>query len=64
MPYPPFIAPVPLPVKYRLYFGEPMHFTGDADDDDENLDEKVKQVRNRIQSMIHVGLREREHVFW
>lgn len=64
VPYPPFIAPVPLPVKYRLHFGEPMHFTGDADDDDEILDEKVKQVRNRIQSMIHVGLREREHVFW
>ena len=64
VPYPPFIAPLPLPVKYRLHFGEPMHFTGDPDDDDEILDDKVKQVRNRIQSMIHVGLREREHVFW
>jgi 1-acyl-sn-glycerol-3-phosphate acyltransferase len=64
VPYPPFIAPLPLPVKYRLYIGEPMKFTGDPDDDDEVLDEQVKQVRNRIQSMIHVGLREREHVFW
>jgi 1-acyl-sn-glycerol-3-phosphate acyltransferase len=64
VPYPPFVAAVPLPVKYRVYFGEPMHFTGDADDDDEQLDERVKMVRNRIQSMIHVGLREREHVFW
>jgi 1-acyl-sn-glycerol-3-phosphate acyltransferase len=64
VPYPPFIAPVPLPVKYRLYFGEPMTFTGDPDDDDEVLDDKVKTVRNRIQSMIHLGLREREHVFW
>jgi 1-acyl-sn-glycerol-3-phosphate acyltransferase len=63
VPYPPF-APLPLPVKYRLYFGEPMHFTGDPDDDDEVLDDKVKQVRRTIQSMIHVGLREREHVFW
>ena len=54
----------PLPVKYRLYFGEPMTFTGDPDDDDEVLDDKVKAVKNRIQSMIHVGLREREHVFW
>ncbi|HSD88612.1 MAG TPA: lysophospholipid acyltransferase family protein, partial [Kofleriaceae bacterium] len=61
VPYPPFIAPVPLPVKYRLYFGEPMRFTGDPDDD---CDEQVKQVKNRIQSMIHMGLREREHVFW
>ena len=64
VPYPPFIAAVPLPVKYRVYFGEPMHFTGDPDDDDEQLVDKVKIVRNRIQSMIHLGLREREHVFW
>jgi 1-acyl-sn-glycerol-3-phosphate acyltransferase len=64
VPYPPFVAPVPLPVKYRIYFGEPMTFTGDPDDDDDVLDDKVKQVRNTIQSMIHVGLREREHVFW
>ena len=64
VPYPPFIAPLPLPVKYRLYFGEPMTFSGDPDDDEEVLDDKVKQVRNTIQSMIHVGLREREHVFW
>ena len=61
VPYPPFIAPVPLPVKYRLYFGEPMRFVGDPDDD---LDDQVKQVKNRIQSMIHMGLRAREHVFW
>jgi 1-acyl-sn-glycerol-3-phosphate acyltransferase len=64
VPYPPFIAPLPLPVKYRLYFGEPMKFSGDPDDDDEVLDDKVKTVKNRIQSMIHLGLREREHVFW
>ncbi len=64
VPYPPFFPLVPLPVKYRVYFGEPMSFTGDADDDDDVLDDKVKVVRNRIQSMIHLGLREREHVFW
>lgn len=64
VPYPPFVPLVPLPVKYRVYFGEPMTFTGDPDDDDEVLDEKVKVVRNQIQSMIQVGLKEREHVFW
>jgi 1-acyl-sn-glycerol-3-phosphate acyltransferase len=64
VPYPPFFPLVPLPVKYRVYFGEPMRFEGDPDDDDDVLDDQVKQVRNRIQSMIHVGLREREHVFW
>ncbi len=64
VPYPPFIPIVPLPVKYRVYFGEPMTFTGDPDDDDDALDDQVKVVKNRIQSMIQVGLREREHVFW
>jgi len=64
VPYPPFVPVVPLPVKYRLYFGEAMTFTGDPDDDDDVLDEQVKQVKNRIQSMIQVGLRERAHVFW
>ena len=64
VPYPPFVPLLPLPVKYRVYFGEPMTFTGDPDDDEEVLDEKVKQVKNRIQSMIHLGLRERQNVFW
>ena len=64
VPYPPFVPLVPLPVKYRVYFGEAMTFRGDPDDDDDVLDEKVKQVKNRIQSMIHIGLRERHHVFW
>ncbi|HZJ62026.1 MAG TPA: lysophospholipid acyltransferase family protein [Kofleriaceae bacterium] len=64
VPYPPFFPLVPLPVKYRLYFGEPMRMTGDPDDDDEVLAEKARIIKSRIQSMIHVGLREREHVFW
>jgi 1-acyl-sn-glycerol-3-phosphate acyltransferase len=64
VPYPPFVPLVPLPVKYRVYFGEAMQLTGDPDDDDEVLEEKVRTVKNRIQSMIHLGLREREHVFW
>lgn len=64
VPYPPFVPILPLPVKYRLRFGEPMTFTGDPDDDDEVLDDKVASVKNRIQSMLHLGLRERDHVFW
>ena len=64
VPYPPFVPVLPLPVKYRLYFGEPIRLTGDPDDDDEVLDEKARIVKNRIQLMIQLGLREREHVFW
>jgi len=64
VPYPPFVPLVPLPVKYRIYFGPPMRFQGDADDDDEALDSHVRSVAHRIQTMIHVGLRERRRVFW
>jgi 1-acyl-sn-glycerol-3-phosphate acyltransferase len=64
VPYPPFFPLVPLPVKYRLHFGEPIVMTGDPDDDDDVLDDKARVVKTRIQTMIHHGLRERQHVFW
>ncbi|MEO6776457.1 MAG: lysophospholipid acyltransferase family protein [Kofleriaceae bacterium] len=64
VPYPPFVAAWPLPVKYRLHFGEPMRFTAGPDDDDDDLADKVKQVRHRIEGMIHQGLSGRKHVFW
>jgi len=63
VPYPPFVPLVPLPAKYRIYFDRPMQFRGDADDD-EALEGHVRAVSHRIQSMIHVGLRERRRVFW
>ncbi len=64
MPLPPFFPIVPYPTKYRIYFGEPLRFDGDADEDDEVIGEKVTHVRNHIQSMIRVGLKERRHIFW
>lgn len=64
VPYPPFFPILPLPVKYRVYFGEPMHFTGDPDEEAEVVEDKVRSVRNRIQSMLHLGLRARKNVFW
>jgi 1-acyl-sn-glycerol-3-phosphate acyltransferase len=55
---------LPLPTKYRIYFGEPMHFSGDPDDDDAVIEEKVWLVKATIQSMINRGLKARKHVFW
>jgi 1-acyl-sn-glycerol-3-phosphate acyltransferase len=64
VPLPPFLPIVPYPVKYRIYFGEPVLFDGDPDDEDDVLEEKVRHVRNEIQSMIRIGLKERKHIFW
>ncbi len=55
---------LPLPVKYRIYVGEPLLFDGDPDDDDSVVDEKVWMVRATIQSMINRGLKERRGLFW
>jgi 1-acyl-sn-glycerol-3-phosphate acyltransferase len=55
---------LPLPTKYRLYFGEPLHFTGDPDDEDAAIDEKVWVVQATVQSMVNRALRERKAIFW
>jgi 1-acyl-sn-glycerol-3-phosphate acyltransferase len=55
---------LPLPTKYRIYFGEPMQFSGDPDDDDAIIEEKVWLVKATIQSMLNRGVKERKHVFW
>ncbi len=55
---------LPLPVKYRIYFGEPMYFEGDENDEDIAIEAKVNEVRQRIQEMITYGLKNRRHVFW
>lgn len=55
---------LPLPTKYRITFGEPMFFDGDADDDDAVIDEKVQLVRTTIQAMVNRGLRDRKSVFF
>lgn len=55
---------MPLPTKYRIYFGEPLHFSGDPDDDDAVIEEKVAVVRSTVQSMVNRGLRERKAIFW
>ena len=55
---------MPLPTKYRITFGEPMRFSGDPDDDDLVMGEKVWVVRQTIQSMINRGLKQRKSLFF
>ena len=54
---------VPLPVKYNIYFGEPMHFEGDADEDDAAVERRVEEVRAAISGLLKRGLAERTGVF-
>lgn len=54
----------PLPTKYRIQFGEPIYLSGEADDDDAAIEEKVWRVRATVQSMVNRGLKERKAIFW
>jgi len=62
--FPLVITPFPFPVRYHLYFGEPMEFRGNPNDEDEVIVRKVEQVKTRIAEMIQRGLRERRGVFF
>jgi 1-acyl-sn-glycerol-3-phosphate acyltransferase len=55
--------PLPLPVKYHLWFGEPMTFAGTAEDDDAELDRKVREVKAAIEALVAKGLAQRRGIF-
>lgn len=55
---------LPLPVKYRLRFGRPIHFDGDPDADDRVIEEKVMMVRRRIEAQLAKDLDERRGLFF
>lgn len=50
---------LPLPVKYRILFGEPMRLEGDPDDEDEVLQHQVDRVKDQISLLIEEGLEQR-----
>jgi 1-acyl-sn-glycerol-3-phosphate acyltransferase len=54
---------LPLPVKFRIHFGEPMRFEGDSHDDDAAIEPKVDEVKERIRLLIDEGLAERRDWF-
>ncbi|MEW5854828.1 MAG: lysophospholipid acyltransferase family protein [Myxococcota bacterium] len=53
------VLPIPLPARYYIEFGDPMHFEGDPNDEDEVIGEKVAQVKSTMQRMIQEGLQRR-----
>lgn len=55
---------LPLPTRYRITFGKPLHFTGDPDEDDAEMEAKVATVRDAVNAMVQDGLARRKHVFW
>ncbi len=66
-PWLPILGPlayVPLPVKFHIYFGEPMRFEGPFDDEDVEIEKKVAVVRDKVQAMINEGLAARRSLFF
>jgi len=64
LPITPTLLPLPLPVKYHLHFGEPMRFVGNPDDEDSELERRVREVKTQIQTMMDRGLLERGGLFF
>lgn len=62
VPYVPVAAPVVLPARVFLRFGEPMHFPND-DATDEEVTARVDKVKKAISGLIDQGLSERERLF-
>jgi 1-acyl-sn-glycerol-3-phosphate acyltransferase len=62
VPYIPVSPPFPLPAKFHLNFGEPIYFPNDDASEDE-MTERVEQVKAEIAKLIDKGLKERESIF-
>ena len=51
-------------MRYHIYFGEPMEFRGNHNDEDEVIGKKVAQVKTRIDEMLQAGLKRRTSIFF
>jgi 1-acyl-sn-glycerol-3-phosphate acyltransferase len=54
---------VPLPVKFRIHFGKPLRFEGDANEDDAAIERRVEVVKDSIREQIAEGLAARRTWF-
>jgi 1-acyl-sn-glycerol-3-phosphate acyltransferase len=60
----PVLGLLPLPVRYRLRFGEPMHFRGDPEEEDAAVQSMVDKVRDRVKEMVDELRAERKSIFF
>ncbi len=54
---------LPLPVKFRIYFGEPIRLVGEPSDDEQSIQAHVDRVRDRIALLLEDGLADRRGWF-
>ncbi len=62
-PVTPTLFPFPLPTRYHIHFGAPLHFTGSADEEDTETERKVAEVQAAVQGLLDRGLAERPGIF-
>ncbi len=55
---------LPLPMRYRLHFGEPLRFDGDAEADDGVIGDKVWLVKQTIHDLLNAALERRTSLFF
>jgi 1-acyl-sn-glycerol-3-phosphate acyltransferase len=58
------VGGMPLPVKYRIEFGEPIRLEGQGDESDAFIARHVETLRAALRSLLDKLLAERKHVFW
>lgn len=59
VPITPWIAPLPLPIKLEVVYGEPLIFEGTGREDDETVSGYVEQVKTAIASLLSRGRKAR-----
>ena len=59
----PIIGMLPYPVKYRIYFGEPLYYPKEDYNNIEKIDYYVKNFKADLQSFVNRGLVKRKGIF-
>jgi 1-acyl-sn-glycerol-3-phosphate acyltransferase len=57
IPVTPWLLPLPRRVPLQIYYGEPMHFSGESTEEDAVIERNVETVKARIGELIEKGAR-------